>query len=165
MDTSPKASPSLEALENVKDQVGFCGIWCGSCVIGNGTLQALSRKYKAILRDYGLSEWGPKDFDYGEFSKGLASLERVPVCRGCRLGGGREACEIRACATSRFVESCSECPGTADCPQAALLDHMRSGARQAALFVESGTYDPQALLAQWRARLERSWPSCTLFFD
>jgi hypothetical protein len=164
MDNSRKASSSLEALENVKDQVGFCGIWCGSCVIGNGTLKELSRKYSAILHDYGLSEWGPKDFDYGEFSKGLASLQRVAVCRGCRQGGGREACEIRACATSRYVESCSECPAASDCPHAALLEHMRQGARQAALYVESGAYDPDVLLTQWRARLERSWPSCTLFF-
>jgi len=165
METYQKPIHAPDPLENVKEQVGFCGIWCGSCVIGNGTLQELSRKYSAILRDYGLSEWGPKDFDYGEFSKGLASLERVPVCRGCRQGGGREACEIRACATSRSVESCSECPARDDCPHAALLEHMRSGARQAALFVESGVYDPEALLSQWRARLERTWPSCTLFFD
>ncbi|MGA2820794.1 MAG: DUF3795 domain-containing protein [Anaerolineales bacterium] len=165
MDSPQEPSPLLEALENVKDQVGVCGIWCGSCVVGNGTLRELSRKYSAILRDYGLSEWGPKDFDYGELSKGLASLQRIPICRGCRQGGGREACEIRACATSRFVESCSECSAASDCPHAALLERMRSGARQAALFVESGLYDPQELLTQWRARLERSWPSCTLFFD
>ena len=81
-------SASLEALENVKEQVGWCGIWCGSCVIGNGTLRELSRKYSAILRDYGLSEWGPKDFDYGELSKGLASLQRTPDLPGLSTGRG-----------------------------------------------------------------------------
>lgn len=25
--------------DSVKDQIGRCGIWCGSCVAGNGVLQ------------------------------------------------------------------------------------------------------------------------------
>ena len=33
-------------LENVKDQIGYCGIWCGSCIVGNGALRELTRKYE-----------------------------------------------------------------------------------------------------------------------
>ncbi len=37
-----------DGFESVKDQIGSCGIWCGSCVVGNGSLQELSGKYREI---------------------------------------------------------------------------------------------------------------------
>jgi hypothetical protein len=45
-----------EALENVKGQIGACGIWCGSCAVGNGALQELSRRYGELLKGHGLDE-------------------------------------------------------------------------------------------------------------
>ena len=65
----------ISAYENVKDQIGFCGIWCGSCVVGNGTLRKLTKKYKETVTAYGLPEWAPKDFDHAEFSQGLTSIQ------------------------------------------------------------------------------------------
>lgn len=64
----------LEAFENAKSQIGYCGIWCGSCAVGNGTLRELSRRYSQLVADYDLEEWGPKDFNFGEFLKGLDSI-------------------------------------------------------------------------------------------
>ncbi|MCK4594053.1 hypothetical protein KAU45_06085 [bacterium] len=49
--------------DNVKDQIGCCGIWCGSCGAGNGALGELSRRYADLVRKYGLPHWGPKDVD------------------------------------------------------------------------------------------------------
>jgi hypothetical protein len=62
-----------KAFENVREQIGFCGIWCGSCVVGNGTLRELTERCEEIIGAYGLEEWAPRDFDYKEFLKGLAS--------------------------------------------------------------------------------------------
>jgi hypothetical protein len=154
---------SLAAYENVRYQVGFCGIWCGSCAIANGTLRELSRSYQRMLEDYGLAEWGPKDIDYTELFKGLASMQRLPLCLGCHRGGGREDCEIRACASSRPVEHCAQCGQPVDCRHARLIDHMRAGAQVAGMFVEKGAVDPQGLLEEWDARLRSRWPSCILF--
>ena len=71
-----------EAFENVKNQIGFCGIWCGSCVAGNGVLKELTRRYEQIIKMYGVDEWAPKDFDFGESTKGLASIQAMPLCLG-----------------------------------------------------------------------------------
>ena len=42
----------IDALENVKNQIGYCGIWCGSCIVGNGTLRELTDKYKDLTETY-----------------------------------------------------------------------------------------------------------------
>ncbi|MDH5787087.1 MAG: DUF3795 domain-containing protein, partial [Candidatus Bathyarchaeota archaeon] len=88
----------IETFENVKDQIGFCGIWCGSCVVGNGVLRELTKRYGEIIKKYGVDEWGPKDFDVKEFMNGLASIQTIPVCQGCLKDGGRTNCEMRNCA-------------------------------------------------------------------
>jgi hypothetical protein len=153
----------LEAFENVKPQIGACGIWCGSCVVGNGTLKELSARYAQLLEDYGLEEWGPKDFNFGELRKGLRSLQEVPVCLGCRRGGGRESCEIRACAVDRETGFCGECSAHGTCIHHELLEHMRTGAARAGLVVEASPEDPSREIEAWTEDLCESWPGCTLF--
>lgn len=68
--------------ENVKHQIGACGAWCGSCVVGNGVLKKLTKKYQEMIDAYGLREWGPKDLDYDEFAKGVRSIQAMPSCPG-----------------------------------------------------------------------------------
>ena len=155
--------PKLDAFEKVRAQIGACGIWCGSCIVGNGTLRELSARYGQMLADYGLEEWGPQDFNYEELQKGLASMQHVPLCPGCRQGGGRQDCEIRACAAKRQVEFCGECVAAADCEHGHLLEHMRRGAVQAGLFVETAAADPHELVDRWTAAIKGKWPTCVLF--
>jgi hypothetical protein len=159
-------STALEnAFENVKNQIGFCGIWCGSCVVGNGVLRELTKRYEELIKAYGLEAWAPKDFDYAGFSKGLASIQRMPLCPGCRKGGGREACELKACAAKQCLSECSECSDQAQCQHRAILDKMRSGALAAGLFVKTAQADRQALLREWTAQLKGRWPCCLLFMS
>ena len=152
-----------KAFENVRDQVGFCGIWCGSCIVGNGTLRDLTRKYKELITLYGLEEWGPKDFDYKELLKGLESIEKAPLCSGCLKGGGRENCEMRSCAESRKISACHTCTEPVECKHAELLNHMRSGAIKAGLFVNTEDVDRQQLIRDWTAKLRTYWPCSILF--
>jgi hypothetical protein len=152
-----------KAFENVKDQIGFCGIWCGSCVVGNGTLQEITKRYKKLIQAYGVSEWCPKDFDYDEFTKGLASLQRMPLCSGCMKGGGRDNCEIRACASDKELQDCTECSEHTECKHDKILEQMRSGALKAGLFVRANETDRETLLLEWIATLKTKWPSCILF--
>lgn len=35
---------------NVKNQIGFCALWCGSCTVGNGVLRELTRRYKQLIQ-------------------------------------------------------------------------------------------------------------------
>jgi len=50
-----------KSFENVRNQIGFCGIWCGSCVVGNGALRDLSRRCEHIIGGYGVDKWGAED--------------------------------------------------------------------------------------------------------
>lgn len=156
-------SPSKKAFENVQHQIGFCGIWCGSCVVGNGTLTKLTTRYQEIIRAYDIGEWGPKDFDFEEFLRGLASIQAMPLCPGCLQGGGREACEMRACASSRQIADCTTCREFPECSQAKPLEMMRSGALDAGLFVKSANLDRHGLIEKWTAELRSRWPCSILF--
>jgi hypothetical protein len=154
---------NTNAYENVRDQIGFCGIWCGSCVVGNGTLKTLTEKYKEMITAYRLLEWAPKDFDHTEFSHGLTSIQRNPVCPGCLKGGGRKECEIRRCASERGLTDCTLCDEFGECEHRNIIDKMRSGALAAGLFVKALGTDNQELIRDWSHRLERRWPCCILF--
>jgi hypothetical protein len=126
---------SREALDNVFDQVGYCGIWCGSCAVGTGALMRIAELYRDLAESHGLGHWGAADFDYAEFRRGLDAIAALKVCPGCLRGGGRDDCELRGCATARGLRGCVACPDRGACPHASTLDHMRSGAATAGLVV------------------------------
>ena len=154
-----------KAFENVREQIGFCGIWCGSCVVGNGTLRELTERYGEIIGAYGLEEWAPKDFDYKEFLKGLESIQGMPLCPGCLKGGGKDNCEMKACASNKTIDNCSECHELAACQHVEVLQKMRSGALAAGLFVKTEKVDRQQLVEAWMAELKSQWPCCILFMN
>ena len=145
------------ALDNVFDQVGFCGIWCGSCAVGSSALMALAEKYKALCESHGLGHWGAEEFDYAEFLNGLDSIARLAGCAGCLQGGGRSDCGLRACATTRDIAACSSCNQTAACTHASLLKHMRDGARAAGMMVADKASEHDIPEEQRRAELRSLW--------
>ena len=149
--------------ENVKNQIGFCGIWCGSCIVGNGSLREMAKRFGETLDAYGLRAWAPPDLEYDELSRGLDAIGRIPVCPGCLKGGGRNGCEIRACALNRGLESCTRCPEFGNCRHAEIVEKMRSGAAAAGLFVMREGDERDRILPEWDARLRERWPCCVLF--
>ena len=153
------------SFENVRNQIGYCGIWCGSCVVGNGALRDITRRYEEMTTAYGLQQWAPKDFAYVEFSKGLESIHGLPLCPGCLSGGGRDDCEIRACAMSRELRDCTECGEFRECEHAEIVEKMRSGARAAGLIVKETDSENEALIDRWTAELKSRWPCCVLFMN
>jgi hypothetical protein len=158
-------SSRLQAYENVKDQLGYCGIWCGSCVVGNGTFIELTKRYQDLIGAYDLLEWGPRDFDHGEFSKGLESFQKVSSCLGCLKGGGRDHCEIRDCASERELQHCISCDEFTNCPHAHILQHMRQGALGAGLFVKTEAGDRNEWLKKHTIKLMGKWPCSIMFLD
>lgn len=151
-----------ESFENVKNQIGFCGIWCGSCVVGNGVLRELTKRYHEIIERYGLEEWAPKDFDFKEFTKGLSSIQTMPLCHGCLKGDGRSNCEMRICASNKNIADCSECEQPRACKNLETLQKMRPGAQRAGLLVKTENVDRQELIEKWTAKLKNKWPCCTI---
>lgn len=158
-----KSGKKTAAYAQVKNQIGYCGIWCGSCVVGNGTLRALSAHYEEVIKNYDLENWAPKTFDFKEFSKGLEAIKDIPLCSGCRKGGGWEACPMRGCVIKKKISDCAECNDQAACPHSASLEKMRTGSVRAGLFVKTTKDNPKKLLAGWGKKLKTRWPSCILF--
>jgi len=46
----------VDSFKNVKNQIGFCGIWCGSCAAGNGAIVELARRFDEIVKKYELEK-------------------------------------------------------------------------------------------------------------
>ncbi len=153
---------TTEPFDNVKNQIGYCGIWCGSCVAGNGALRKLTKMYEEVIKGYGLEEWAPKDFDFKEFTKGLASIQTIPLCPGCLKGGGRENCEMKACASNKNINDCSECDQPTACKNLETLQKMRTGARLAGLLVKTENVHRQELMKKWTSELKSKWPCCII---
>jgi len=151
-----------KAFENVKNQIGYCGLWCGSCVVGNGTLKELTKRYEHIIRGYGVHDWGAKDFDSKEFMKGLASIQSLPICQGGLKGGGNDECKIRPCASSMKISDCSECNERATCKNLEALQKVRTGARRVDMLIKTDK-GQQQLIEKWTAELKNKWPSHILF--
>lgn len=154
-----------EAFDNVKDQIGCCGVWCGSCVVGTGVLAQVTRAYGDMAKSYGLEGWGPRDVDYRKFYEALEAIQAAPVCPGCLRGGGRDDCELRACVIAKGISDCSLCEAVDACGHADLLEHMRSGALKAGLMVKLDDVPREELLEEWTAVLESRWPFRVLFDD
>lgn len=145
--------------ENVKNQIGRCGIWCGSCIVGNGTLKELTKRYEHIIGGYGVDEWGAKDFDGKEFMKGLASIQTLSICQGCLKGGGNEVCKIRSCASNRKVSDCMECNDIKTCKNLEALQKVRTGALRVGMLAKTDNdkAHQQQLIKKWIAELKSKW--------
>jgi hypothetical protein len=153
-----------KAFENVKNQIGYCGLWCGSCIVGNEVLKEMTKKYEHLIGGYGIDEWGAKDFDGKEFMKGLASIQSLPVCQGCLKGGGNETCKIRPCVQSRGIHTCNECNEQAPCKNFEALRKVREGALRVGMIVKTDKdeTDQQQLIKKWTAEIRNKFPNCVI---
>ena len=142
------------AFENVKDQLAYCGLWCGSCSVGNGTVNEQSRKCAKTITDYGVNEWGPKEVDYEVLLKGLAVISKMEPCHGCLKGGGRTNCEIRACALEKGLAECIDCAEKDSCPNDRIVHIMRSGALKVGMKVKDKAGDRSKVLEDWIAKAD-----------
>lgn len=149
-----------EPFENVKNQIGFCGIWCGSCLGGNGAIQRLAKKFEEIVKNRGLEEWVPKNFDFKEFVKGLGSMQAMSLCPGCRKGGGPSACKIRICALEKSVGDCSLCDQLVKCENFELLEKTHPKIKEDLMKIKNK--NRTELIEKWMSELKGKWPHCIL---
>jgi hypothetical protein len=160
-----RAKKKTMAYDLVKGQIGYCGIWCGSCVVGNGALRELGTRFEKVIRDYDLQSWAPGTFDFQEFLKGLKAIKDTPLCIGCRKGGGWGECPMRGCVSKKKIDGCAECNDQKNCPHSVSLEKMRAGSIRAGLFVRTTRAHPRKLLADWNKKVKGRWPSSILFLD
>jgi hypothetical protein len=152
---------TTEPFDVVKHQISYCGLWCGSCVVGNGTLKELTTRYEHIVKGYGVAAWGAKDFDGKEFLNGLVSIRELRTCRGCLNGDGNLECKIRPCAMNRKIPGCNECNESNTCKHQDDLQNVRKGARQAGMMIttDNDKEDRQQLIERWTAEIKNTFPN------
>jgi len=154
-----------EGFENVKNQIGFCGIWCGSCLGGNDAIQELTRKYEQIIKrsQSALEKWGPKEFNFNQFIKGLACIKAMPLCPGCKNGGGNPTCEIRMCALKKNVTSCSQCDALTECKNFESLEQNNPKTKEELRKIKN--VDQKKVVEKWMSELKTKWPHCVLLCE
>jgi len=148
-------------LENVKNQIGFCGIWCGSCAAGNGAIVELARRFGIIVKNYNLEEWVPKEFDFKEFLKGLASMQAMPLCQGCRRGGGPPTCRVRICASERGMADCSQCDHLVACKNFERLEKENPRIKEGLMEIKNTSR--RELIGKWTGEIAKKWPHCIVY--
>ncbi len=142
----------------MKNQIGYCGLWCGSCIVGNGTLKELTKRYEALIKGYGVDKWGATDFDSKEFMKGLASIQNLPICSGCLKGGGNEGCKIRPCVSKKKISDCNECNEHTKCKNVEALQKVRTGALDVGMLIKTGKGGQLQLKEKWTAEIRNRFP-------
>jgi hypothetical protein len=160
MGRSPVMMSSLKAFKNVQDQIGYCGIWCGSCVGGNGSVQELARKFEEIVINYKLEKYVPKEFDFKEFTRGLSSIQTMSLCPGCQKGGGPPKCKVKLCAREREITLCNQCNQLAECKNFEELEKSNPKIKEELLEIKG--QNRQLLIQKWMSELKTKWPHCIL---
>jgi len=109
--------------------IGFCGIDCSKCELGNKTISKNAGTLKNKVENYGISQWyqlvpvaDNEKFGFGELNKGLAWLAKYAACPGCYYGGGPPECPVRLCAKEKKFENCSICDAIDVCKKMNFLE-------------------------------------------
>lgn len=158
-----------KAFENVKNQLGYCAIWCGSCVVGNGALKETTKKYEHIIEGYGIDEWGAAEqgFNGQEFMMALKAIQNIPICAGCRKGGGNLSCKIRPCASKKKLNDCTECKEFMKCENQEALQKVRTGAFNVGMIIKTkkDKASQRELIKKWTSEIKGKFPCCVILSE
>jgi hypothetical protein len=104
----------------VKDMVTPCGIKCGECLMGNGSLRETAIDLSKYLKMYDVASWasaipGGSDIDFKQLDQNLQWVQRSLKCPGCINGGGSPECPVRICSKEKGHTSCSQCVELMSC--------------------------------------------------
>jgi hypothetical protein len=110
----------MESPFDVKNQVGPCGITCGACFLGNGSVANSAKTTLDYINMIGIKEWAPlipegSGLNWDETEKTLNWMTKYAYCEGCEKGGGPPDCVIRLCANEKGYELCNMCSELDDC--------------------------------------------------
>jgi hypothetical protein len=110
----------MESPFDVKNQVGHCGITCGTCFLGNGSVANSAKQTLDYINMIGIKEWASlvpegSDLDWDETEETLNWMTKYAYCEGCERGGGPPNCAIRICAKEKEYELCNMCSELVDC--------------------------------------------------
>lgn len=110
----------------------YCGLYCGDCSFGKGTIPDLARDLRKELRETRfekIAEAIPfKEFEnYRECYEVLGAMVKLR-CKGCRNGSRSKFCNIAKCAIKNGFEGCWECTEFESCRKMKFLEPVHGDA-------------------------------------
>lgn len=149
------------SFDNVKGQVGHCGLWCGSCIVGNGLLAEMTSQYERVACGHGVHKWVLKE--KGEaFVEALGTIKAVPTCPGCLKGGGDDTCQMRECTKQRGLVHCDECDMAKECPHAKSIEYMREAGTAAGMMAAINRRERALLISDENNSYFKEYPGILL---
>ena len=103
---------------NIEDlPYGVCGVYCGQCPSGNGTIRSLAGKLIRYTADLisDNPDFEIKEFNVKEFREGLRWFHESYGCPTC-LKIKEPWCEVMKCEKVRKLKSCLLCDSFLECP-------------------------------------------------
>ena len=117
-------------MEESKDLIAYCGLYCGDCFNHKGEIADLARDLRKKLREAkfdraarGMSGFIKEFENYGQCYEVLGGMVRLRCKKLCREGGGPPFCKIRICCQKKNIEGCWECAEFETCDK---LDFLKS---------------------------------------
>jgi hypothetical protein len=90
--------------------------------------------------------------------KGLASIQKLPICLGCLKGGGNDECKIRPCASKKKMPDCSECNESTICKNLEALQKVRTGALGVGMLIKTDRGGQAKLKEKWTNEIRNKFP-------
>jgi hypothetical protein len=113
-------------------KTSYCGLYCGDCSFGKGTIPDLARDLRKELRDARFDKVAEiipfKEFqEYPQCYAVLGAMVKLR-CKGCRGGSRSRFCEVAQCALKKELEGCWECADFPECRKLEFLEHVHGDA-------------------------------------
>jgi hypothetical protein len=97
----------------------YCGLYCGDCAFGQGTIPDLARDLRKELRTQRFEKVAEvipfmNADEYKTAYEFLGSLVKMR-CKGCKMGSRSKFCHIAQCAVKKDLQGCWECDEFSTC--------------------------------------------------
>jgi hypothetical protein len=101
------------------DKTTYCGLYCGDCAFGLGTIPDLARDLRKELRANRFDKVAesipfPEFKKYDDCYEVLGAMVKLR-CKGCRGGSRSRFCNIAKCAQGHEFVGCWECDEMESC--------------------------------------------------
>lgn len=120
-------------VEENKDLIAYCGLYCGDCPIHNGKIADLARDLRKELRQSNFDKTAEALSSYSFFDvfnnyqqcyEVLGAMAKLRCRKICKDGGGPPFCKVRKCCQKKGIEGCWECDEFETCEK---LDILKPG--------------------------------------
>ena len=109
-------------MDENRDLIAYCGLYCGDCFNHKGEIADLARDLRKKLREerfdrvaQGLSKYFKEFQNYEQCYEVLGAMVKLRCKRICRGGGGNPYCKARTCCQKKDIPGCWECDDFETC--------------------------------------------------